>query len=795
MSVLSQLAREISKEPVLILEIEGIDRIFSSTQIGTLWKLDDGYFFDTTNLRWDTPFADPRNIDCISPQGTTRTLSQQVLPDQGGTSSVAALRIEMVDIDKKLTELFSFGDINDLLGKKATVYFSYQGATHPVDSLPLLRGYIDDYQALHGSFNLSISHPENLKRKQIFDEYIALITDDISDTQTTIPVNFTETLYLSQDNMQTFIRINDEVMRVVSKTNSSLTVVRGQLDTIAEAHEINDDVSAIYRIFGKPVELALKLMLSGDIPMDYGNQEISSTAFIDNNFQPLNSIFFSGIDVVEEYGLTIGDYVTLTGLNAGTYTITGFGQNILGTWVLVNQNLQIEQNAGSIASFRSKYAVFPFGLRLTPREVDVAGHEDIVRFNPENFPDYDFYLAESVEGKKFIDTQIYFPVALYSVPRRARISCKLVQPPLAQNEIVILDEKNIVDIPKISVKRSVHQYLYNTIFYKYNLDPVDDKYLAGTLFRNENSIQRIPIGTKLMLIESEGLRDSQETNNLLRRQQQRIFDRYRFSAEQINNVEVLNEVGFNLEIGDVVVFGSENLQISDLSNDADFFEPRLVEIINKSVDIFTGKTVLSLLDSSYDLDARYGIISPSSIIGSGATTTVIPLDLSFSVGEFEREVDKWEPFVGRRLRVRSLDYSFDEITTIRGISESASSTIIIDALPSAPLEGFIVEVPEYSLPSGDTLYKDLFVYANPSTIITNVISQSEFDVDDAAKLFVGAPVYILSSTLDSFDQENVEIDAINGVTVTLNKPIVGNITTGARVELVGFIDGAPYRII
>ena len=218
-TVLKNIAKEKVKQPILILEIDGIDAIFSSLPVESLWRLDEGLLFDTAGLRWDTPYPNDKAIDCISPDRTTKNLTQQILPDKEGTSSIATLKIELVDKNLEVTNRLAFGnEVQDILGRKANVFFSYQGASHPEDSLPILYGYIDDYEIVHGSFLISVSHPENLKRKQVFDEYTSTLTSDIDQLVTTIPVELTTSLQLPVDVFESYVRINDEVMRVISKT-------------------------------------------------------------------------------------------------------------------------------------------------------------------------------------------------------------------------------------------------------------------------------------------------------------------------------------------------------------------------------------------------------------------------------------------------------------------------------------------------------------------------------------------------------------------------------------------------
>jgi DNA polymerase II small subunit/DNA polymerase delta subunit B len=78
-----------------------------------------------------------------------------------------------------------------------------------------------------------------------------------------------------------------------------------------------------------------------------------------------------------------------------------------------------------------------------------------------------------------------------------------------------------------------------------------------------------------------------------------------------------------------------------------------------------------------------------------------------------------------------------------------------------------------------------------------VTDNKTFEVDDITKVYLGSDVYVHSQdfTRDSFG-ENIEIDAINGNEITLNKdlgftPQIGDLVDGSR-----FQDGGnPYLII
>jgi len=794
---LLRLAREGTKTPNLILEIEGVTKLFSAIPVEKIWRFDEGFEFDTVGLRFDTAYPTDDAISCISPDKTSTNLTQQITPDKGGTSSVPALDIALLNFPEVFEQL-KFENIDEILGKKASVYITYKGASHPEDSLPILLGYIDEYAIEHGLIILSVSHPENLKRKEIFQEYSNQLTDDIDDLVTTIPVISTVGFFTAQDTFKSYIKIGDEAMEVISKTGNSFDVIRGAFGTIPEEHDEEADVSFIYELSGQAIPLALKLLMSSEDPLTWGETVPSSFGLISVTEQDSRVIFYDGFDVKTLTGVVAGDFVTVTGseFNDGTYTIVGFGSNEVGTWLVTDGNFTTESTEDAVTVFTSKYNVLPFGLGLTGREVDVDGHEEIERFNPQNFPDYKFFLDSQVNGKEFIDKEIYFPVALFSIPRRAKISCKIVQPPLAQGDLIRLDQNNLTSIDGVSVSRSTHKFYYNTIFYKFNYDPIDTEFTSGAVFRNELSLARIKTGTSQLSVESLGLRESTATRNLIDRQQRRSFDRYQFAPQVIRNVKPFAEVGFSIEVGDVIVFGSEETQLTDLNENTRFFEPRLCEVINKSFNVFTQETTLELLESAYGLDSRFGIISLSSFVDSLVSPTELKIKKSFDVGEFERESDKWRSFIRENIWIRSPDYSESEVVQLLGISESDSSVLITSPISVSVGNDWIIEIPEYQN-SGD-LYKDIFVYFNPSVLIQDVISPTVLEVPDGSLFFEGSRVYIRSENFlfDSFD-ENLEIDSISGNEITLNKTPSFAVQVGFIIDLIGFSDddGKPYRIV
>jgi len=121
------------------------------------------------------------------------------------------------------------------------------------------------------------------------------------------------------------------------------------------------------------------------------------------------------------------------------------------------------------------------------------------------------------------------------------------------------------------------------------------------------------------------------------------------------------------------------------------------------------------------------------------------------------------------------------------------------ALSSAPLEDYIVEVPEYSEISeeDESAYKIRFAYFNSQVTITAVTDAQTFEVDTPGELFESSKIYVHSDNYDrdSFG-ENTSIDDITGNTITLSTPLSFTPQIGDKLEFSKYLDGGnPYQII
>jgi len=301
------------------------------------------------------------------------------------------------------------------------------------------------------------------------------------------------------------------------------------------------------------------------------------------------------------------------------------------------------------------------------------------------------------------------------------------------------------------------------------------------------------------MMDSVGLRRTADTTSLIDRQTNRFYQRYQYGATLYAGIQVHFYDAWNLEVGDVIEFGGEDVQIPDTNTGTTYTPRKYLEIINKKQNIETQVISFDCLETGFDLNARFGVFSPASNITANSTATRLELSLSYFTGQVVRERQKWQQFVGERIRVRSEDYSFDEITTILSLAAENDEVLNIEALPSAPLEGYIVEIPKYDESSAeiDELYKGRYTYASEQKTVSAVTDAQIFELDNASNFQAGMLIQVRAEdyTNDSGDN-GVEILTVVANTITLVEPLDFIPLVGYVVERLTFKDGNfAYKLI
>jgi len=737
------------KTPQLILEIDGLTT-FSSTTIQRFAEYGDDIRYGDENLIYGGLIDATEIKPWIDLSKSTQNITQQLMSDKGGFSSITNFDVAVIDKGGAVTELISPTNTYDVLGKKAKLYLSLEGAAHPQDSILFFSGIVSGTPSGAGYIKFNLSSPEKLKNLEIFPKVSTEVSVHLS-------TGFTSHVHVTS---------SDDFM---TPTDCLRTLV------------------------GNLRDLSLKIMLSGVNEYFLTTDVLATNSY--GGISATNAVFVGVYSLSDIYGLVQGDLVLITGgLNAGSHTINSIVQTDAGSYVFLNSTL-ITEGVGATISFKSKYAVLPkfAGLEMTPDQVDVQEFEAKYDQFSASFFEYDFFIKDAVKGSEFINEQILYPSGCYAIPRKAKTSLSLNIPPLAQYEAKIIDWSNVTDASGIVIDRSINNNFYNAVVYKYDLDYFDDTYKRGKIRQSTDSTNRIKIGNKPLTIAADGIRFDSNFDGKFDVQGRRYLNRYQFGAQSLE-VSVNFGTGFTIEIGDSVIFSGADLKVSDINFSSRDFRPRLFEVVNKSYSI-TGKPVkLKLLDTAFNLNGRFGVIAPSSILDADCTTTNLRLVRSYgTLLKSNSEQFKWRSLIGLKIRVHSKDYSYDEESIILGL-DTTRDALIIEALPSAPLEGYVVDLIQYQT-IGEDLAKTIYCYFNNVITVTSAVSQTVFNVSDATKIKVGYIVMVHSKDYANKSREAF-VTNVTGSTVTVDVALGYVPSSLDRVDLLGFEDGGrPYRIL
>ena len=795
--------RSESFTPKIVIEIEGYPILCSGKALN----------LDERKKGLNTP--DFYNL--IDFQNSQREISQQLQLEKGGSSSTATYRFRLVDKNSIFTKLFSYVTANqEILEREARVYFGFEGGLFPSDFSPFINGTVGNIDFGPGWCEIAVNHPDKIKKQEVFLPASAVLVTAIDNSTTSLTLDTTEGFLEPALDFRTFVRIEDEIIEYTGLTETSLTgVSRAAFDTVASSHDAESEIETFYEISGNTFEIALRIMLS-----ESGETNPVTVKSINNDGvnDIQNAIYFDDFDIRETIGASIGDIISVTSTSNPLNSfierkITGYGTSEDRSYYVIDgSDLTQEISPDAVAVFKSQYDVWPSGCGLKMHQVDLQQFESTeALFGPRLLP-FNFYLKSEFNADTFINEKLYLPSTFYHLPRKGKNSIGVFNPPLTDLDTVRVNESVVTksNAPKLVVKRAVGKNFFNYIQYKFNEDTIEDKTLASFINFSAESTQRIPAKNKGIKVETGGLRRTVSNLASLSTNSSRILERYQFGAEEIK-VEVVYKEGLKIEIGDPVIFGSDFLQISDSSRGDRNFQPRIMQVTNRSINFSTGQVRLTLLDTSYSIYARYGIISPASkVIGvSGRNIETVPFCDSVTDSEF----DTWEPFKNTRVLIRLPDYSYSEEIEIQDVA--ADGTLFFKSAPNLPsfpvdndLEGdlnrlytlsdLIIEpapYPDNANSSDQAQWKDVYAFFNPRLVITNVIDESNFEVNSTDLSAIIERSFIVAHSPDFTDlSQEVTVSAINSNTITTGTPLSYLPSVGDEIDLVGFIDGGyPYR--
>ena len=818
------LSQEVNIKQNIILEIEDIPIIFGAQPVFRVWEVGEP---DTTigqsGLKIGGLIEIENSKAYISLEGTTNNITQQLEVENGGAGSITKFNVQLVDKNQELTKLFSPGQtVTDLLSKEATVYIGFEGGSHPQDSLRLFEGVVEATSAGTGWWNLQISHPQTLTRTDLLTNIATENTVAVNDTDTTLTLVSTDGFLEPIDTMRTLVRVDDELMEYGSISGNDLIITeRGAEGTIAVAHEIDESVKTYYIFEDNPIDLALKLMLSRDGTPAYENLEISRFVQTLGLEEIEDGVIFDSSIIEDALGLVVGDLVTITGATNGannvtSQAITGFAQGAYGTaMILGGAGLVAEATTSAIMSIKSQFDVFPVqlgsvsaGCNMKPKQVDVKRHLDLQALLVAQIPDMKLFIDDSINAKDFIVEELFRPISFYQIPK-SRYSVSATIPPLVTDTLAKFNFDAVKNPDKQKIVRQLNKYFYNAIAFKFNPDPLDlSNFLSGEVIFSSRSVNRIPTGSRTLTIPSRGLQGDALTVNRVRALARRLEDRY-YAAPETIEVSTKYKDGFNTEVSDIVLYGDNSLQLTDINEASRNFVPRLMEVINKSMNLKTGDLKFKLLDTQAGADGRFGVISPASYIDADSTQSEIFLKRSFGTGPFELERDKWTNFVGDKILIRSYDYSFQEEVSFLGFGNSSLFSLLIEPMSVAPPEDYLVDLPYYNDDSNadfNRAMKTIHCFQTPRVTITaNSADNFSFEVApaDIDKFLLEAYVRVhspdfSSDSIDSALDDNAQVTNVDTGTniVTVDKDLSFTPQLNDQTDLIGFKDeGLPYRLL
>lgn len=896
------LTREVI-EPNIVLSIDGLATLYSVRITSQILKYDiPGLTYDM-DLFYDGVVVDSRVKDFVDIGGTTTSISQQLEPDKGSSSSTQTMAVRLKDTNEEISRLISPGvTLSEIMYRNCRLYFGLYETAFPDDYLEIFNGKIMAVKSGPGFIDLTITHPEDLKRSTIFekaettlaqdclfdsaliqgllykkrsdvsgnititytfaalgdDAIVSVVGNDITvqvdtaftkiktvkkkiendedanqlvtvvlkadgntlaNTQSITSLSASTEIFVDDvtdflfntgnDLFRTYAKINDEIIEytgIDTNLNKLTGCIRQSLTSLGASHSVGDQVTSFYKLgdgtstYGNAIDLALTVLISGG---DTYFAEVNATRFINipQVGNVTNGIYIPGVYLVRDYGTFLGDLVTVTGSASNDFsnrTITEIVEIDSGTYLVVNgSSLTLETGSSAVVHIKSQYNLLPDGCAVLPRQIDIAQFQLIKTRYISSIANYEFYLKDTVTSKDFIDKQIFLPSVLYSVPRKGRISLGITAPPLFDPNSKVLSLDNIKNPKDLALNRSVNRNFYNTYVVQYNPDSVEDKTLNKNITISSDSLTRIDAPIKSFKVDAQGLRPGSETTTFINRNALRFLDRYKFGAESIK-VDLLLKTGFSVEVGDAVLFGDSSLQLTDTSTGTKDFPQKIYEVTNKEWNWKTGAVSLQLLDTTYSNDVRIGVLSPSSYVGIGSTTTQLVLKPSFGKSSIVDERAKWANYIGKEIIVRSEDWSFNEKTTINSLPPENEYLINLGtALTSAPPEDYIIDIPGYNdIDALNQVYKNVHCFFDPQIAVVSGASSTQFDVNpgDTAKFFVGGIIRVYNEdfSIDS-GLKGKKVLSITGDTIEC-EDLGFTPDSSSLIDLIGFAtdNGKPY---
>lgn len=641
---------------------------------------------------------------------------------------------------------------------------------------------------------------------------------DSSDTQVTGSANLIDDLSMTVEDQdifydprdegafRTFVRIDDELIEYQSSTAGSFTdLTRSSEFTQGAVHEIGANVDQVLRLAGNGLTLALKLLLSTGPTYYIEDLAVTSIIYYDGTSTVSSGLIFSAQDLESDLGIAIGDYIDIFDSAVFTNNISGLRVVEIGlingdTYIVVDTDaLTLEGTTTATIRIQSQFNTLPIGLGLHPKDVDVKQHL-FIRDTYLPGAEMVLFVQDIPNGKDFIEQKIYLPLTCFSVPRKGRSSVAYHIGPLPTYNVVQLNIDTVKNPESLKVQRGLSENFYNQITINFDKNVMTGEYATPRTYDGISKAQ-VPIGDRPLVIDADGLRTYLDAENIAQRTADRFLKRYQFGAEFIKGVQVMLNVGYEVEIGDIVAVDFASLKLTDTATGTRSGAIKLYEILNKVLDQKTGDVSLDIVNTIFQNSDRFGLIAPTTMIAPGSTVTKVLMKKSFNTRDFEKESRKWSDKIGQDIIIHNEDWTTVYTTKIRGFDSNDPQGMTVDALPAPPGEDWFIDIPRY--PHNDdqddqAFWKLRYSFFSPEVLIVDSTDQDQFEVDpaDTEKFFVGSIVRISNFDYvdDSGDLEVIDVDSINNI-ITLESDVGFTMTDEHKVNLIGFLDKQPsYRI-
>lgn len=835
-----------SKKLAIVMVIEDVPYIFGISDTFEIIR------YGTAGLFWGSPglvWGGLKKVGGLNGVGGVKTfiqldpsmvIQQRIEPEQG-RGNVATISMTLIDYNGEVSYMIAPGNVVDeiMCGKQTTIYIGFQQTSFPQDYVVLYRGYITSLDTPPGIVRFQISDGTMKSRQPIASTPSTLTTSIIDDSQTNIPVISTAGFYQQiqgpdgsyLDRVHTYIQIDDEVMEyafdgIVDSEN--FTVIRGSLGTLAAAHDINSPVTNSIQLGENApdgginfIDCALGLLLSGwNGPCEENIPLISCGA----DPTPVGLFYFilgiqnnSQVDAFLTLGLSVGDYCYVTGATNVANNITGiitdiqYDANGFASIVKLDTPFNsYEHPTDAVTAFRSQYDVFPIGIGAGARmrDVDVFTWA-MVRDNYFLSSIYEIamYYNEPVFAKETIAADLCLPMGCYQISRFGRVSISVTKPPLpgGTQTLVQLDYTNVLNPDQIHVMRSTNnRTFYNQVSYEYDLNPVTGTFSSIEYFLDVNSASLFNQVLTLP-IQAKAFHTLLGNGNVASQRGSALLTRYSKVAI-ILDLSVNWSVGSRIEVSDIVlIVDNGNLQIMNFATGERNLGSQLFEVIDRSYDVTNGNVKLKVLSGlDFNINSRFGLISPSTVLAMGSTSTSLRVTPSYGQTSIADELLKWSPYFGQPIVVHNTDFTTSGTGILQGLDPSDPTALLLSSpLGFTPDPGYILEIADYPTSTNQTensQYKALYAYITPTIPVVSGSSTTVFQVSSPNAALMTVDNYVILRTDDWNTYTNeVQVTDITGTTITVS-PALKNAANGTPitpdntyvVEGIGFKDGLGF---